>query len=68
VHLYLADMAHFGAANAAYCRHLPQLNPPSRACVQVTGVWGLGSVCMCVYFVGVVGGVGGGELRLRALL
>lgn len=37
VHLYLADMAHFGVANAAYCRHLPQVNPPSRACVQVSG-------------------------------
>jgi enamine deaminase RidA (YjgF/YER057c/UK114 family) len=36
VHLYLADMAHFGVANAAYCRHLPQVNPPSRACVQVS--------------------------------
>lgn len=35
VHLYLADMSHFGAANSAYCRHLPQTNPPSRACVQV---------------------------------
>ncbi|WIA29375.1 hypothetical protein OEZ86_011879 [Tetradesmus obliquus] len=35
VHLYLADMAHFGAANEAYCRHLPQVDPPSRACVQV---------------------------------
>lgn len=40
VHLYLADMAHFGAANEAYCRHLPQVDPPSRACVQVgVGVW-----------------------------
>lgn len=36
VHLYLADMSHFAAANAAYCRHLPQINPPSRACVQVS--------------------------------
>jgi enamine deaminase RidA (YjgF/YER057c/UK114 family) len=36
VHLYLADMAHFGVANAAYCRHLPQVDPPSRACVQVS--------------------------------
>jgi diphthine-ammonia ligase len=35
VHLYLADMAHFGAANEVYCRHLPQVDPPSRACVQV---------------------------------
>jgi diphthine-ammonia ligase len=35
VHLYLADMAHFGTANAVYCRHLPQVDPPSRACVQV---------------------------------
>lgn len=39
VHLYLADMAHFAAANAVYCRHLPQLNPPSRACVQVRALW-----------------------------
>jgi len=35
VHLYLSHMSHFAAANAAYCRHLPQVNPPSRACVQV---------------------------------
>ncbi|WIA09297.1 hypothetical protein OEZ85_008704 [Tetradesmus obliquus] len=35
LHLYLADMAHFGVANEAYCRHLPQVDPPSRACVQV---------------------------------
>ena len=34
-HLYLADMAHFAAANAAYCRHLPRRLPPSRACVQL---------------------------------
>lgn len=40
VHLYLADMSHFAAANAAYCRHLPQVNPPSRACVQVGWVHG----------------------------
>lgn len=38
VHLYLADMSHFGVANAAYCKHLPQVNPPSRACVQVRSV------------------------------
>lgn len=35
VHLYLADMSHFGTANAAYCLHLPSLSPPSRACVQL---------------------------------
>lgn len=35
VHLYVADMSHFGTANEVYCRHLPQVNPPSRACVQV---------------------------------
>ena len=42
VHLYLADMLHFGVANAAYCKHLPQVNPPSRACVQVCHVWRIG--------------------------
>jgi diphthine-ammonia ligase len=42
VHLYLADMSHFGVANAAYCKHLPQVNPPSRACVQVCHVWRTG--------------------------
>lgn len=35
VHLYLSDMQHFGAANEEYCKHLPAVNPPSRACVQV---------------------------------
>lgn len=34
VHLYLGNMAHFAAANAAYCAHLPASRPPSRACVQ----------------------------------
>ena len=34
VHLYLADMAHFPAANAAFARHFPAVNPPARACVQ----------------------------------
>ena len=34
VHLYLADMAHFAAANAAYCRHLPAVSPSAGACVQ----------------------------------
>jgi hypothetical protein len=35
VHLYLKDMAHFGVANAAYCKVLPAVGPPARACVQV---------------------------------
>jgi diphthine-ammonia ligase len=35
VHLYLRDMAHFAAANAAYCSVMPQHSPPSRACVQL---------------------------------
>lgn len=43
VHMYLADMAHFGAANAEYCKHLPQVNPPSRACVQVSEAGGIGA-------------------------
>ena len=34
VHLYLADMAHFAAANAAYCRRFPAVSPSARACVQ----------------------------------
>lgn len=38
VHLYLADMSHFAAANQAYCQHLPSVSPPSRACVQVCGI------------------------------
>ena len=37
VHVYLRDMVHFGAANEAYCQHLPQVGPPARACVQVGG-------------------------------
>lgn len=35
VQLYLPDMAHFGAANNAYCQHLPAREPPGRACVQL---------------------------------
>lgn len=35
VHLYLASMGHFGAANSVYCSYFPSLDPPSRACVQV---------------------------------
>ena len=34
VHLYLADMGHFSAANAAYARHFGSSSPPARACVQ----------------------------------
>lgn len=34
LHVYLRDMAAFGAANEAYVRVLPLRNPPSRACVQ----------------------------------
>lgn len=34
VHMYLADMAAFGAANKAYNPHMPPVNPPARACVQ----------------------------------
>lgn len=35
VKLYLSDMSHFAAANAAYCRHFPAVSPAARACVQV---------------------------------
>eukprot|EP00803_Ostreobium_quekettii_P003421 evm.model.scf_296.2 EVM.evm.TU.scf_296.2 scf_296:23669-26092(+) len=35
VHLYLADMSHFGVANQTYCRFFPPVDPPSRACVQL---------------------------------
>ena len=35
VHLYLADMSHFAAANGAYRRHLPAVSPAARACVEV---------------------------------
>ena len=34
VQLYLADMGHFSAANAAYARHFGSSSPPARACVQ----------------------------------
>lgn len=34
VHLYLADMGHFAAANVAYCGHFPAVSPSARACVQ----------------------------------
>lgn len=35
VHLYVPSMAQFGAANAAYSRFLPAINPPSRATVEL---------------------------------
>ena len=34
VHLYLASMADFPAANAAFARHFAAVNPPARACVE----------------------------------
>ena len=34
VHLYLADMAHFPAANAVFAQHFAAVNPPARACVE----------------------------------
>ena len=33
VHLYLADIAHFGTVNVAYCEIFGTVNPPSRSCV-----------------------------------
>jgi len=35
VHLYLADMSHFAAANGAYRRHFPAVSPAARACLEV---------------------------------
>ncbi|KAG2444776.1 hypothetical protein HXX76_001519 [Chlamydomonas incerta] len=35
VHLFLANMGHFQAANGVYCKHFPGRDPPSRACVQI---------------------------------
>lgn len=35
VHLYVPSMAHFAAANSAYARFLPAVNPPARATVQL---------------------------------
>jgi diphthine-ammonia ligase len=37
VHLYLPSMAQFAAANAAYARFFPAVNPPARATVQLAG-------------------------------
>ncbi len=37
VHLYLANMGHFAAANNVYAKYFPAMDPPSRACVQVRG-------------------------------
>ena len=34
VQLFLADMGHFSAANAAYARQFGSSSPPARACVQ----------------------------------
>ena len=35
VHLYLADICAFAAANSAYTRHFPAVSPAARACIQV---------------------------------
>ena len=35
VHLYVPSMAHFGAANEAYSRFFPPVNPPARATVEI---------------------------------
>jgi len=35
LHLYIPRMAHFTAANDAYSRFLPAINPPARATVQL---------------------------------
>lgn len=35
VHLYVPSMAHFAAANEAYARFFPPINPPSRATVEI---------------------------------
>lgn len=53
VHLYLADMAHFSAANAVYSALLPGTNPPGRACVQ------LPLPCGCPVSVSIVAMCGG---------
>ena len=34
VQLYLANIGHFSAANAAYACHFGSSSPPARACVQ----------------------------------
>lgn len=38
VHLYLADMDAFGAANAAYVEFIHHKDPPARACVQAAAL------------------------------
>lgn len=43
VHLGIADMAHFAAANTAYCAAVPQQSAPARACVQLPACAG----CAC---------------------
>jgi diphthine-ammonia ligase len=44
VHLYVPSMAQFAAANAAYARFLPAVNPPARATVQLAGGGGAAMV------------------------
>ncbi len=39
VHLLLSTMGHFSAANNLYCKNFPQVDPPSRTCVQVRTCW-----------------------------
>lgn len=56
VHLTLADMGHFGAANAVYNALLPAADPPGRACVQLP----LPAGCPVMVSVTAVCGGGGG--------
>ena len=50
VHLYLADMALFAAANEEYCRHFSR-DPPSRSCVQIPLPFGVLVAADCLALV-----------------
>jgi diphthine-ammonia ligase len=49
LHLYVPAMAQFAAANAAYSAFLPEVNPPSRATVQLSGGTGLALVVEALF-------------------
>ncbi|MFK7988685.1 MAG: Rid family detoxifying hydrolase [Sandaracinaceae bacterium] len=36
--IYLTDMADFGAVNAVYAKRFEGMDPPARACVEVSGL------------------------------
>ena len=68
VHLYLADIAHFGTVNAAYCEIFGTVNPPSRSCVAVALPPGVNVLVDCWAVRGSSAGMAKGRNEERAVL